>query len=124
VAGRTVRIAWELDPISVDRMARLAPDGSAVLRVVAVTGRDGLLARQELDIDAPELRGVRAATDLPRDAVLRVALGWRSRMGFSPLAVGAVYAYRDNGTPALTFAPPGAPLVRYERLLEQASKAE
>jgi hypothetical protein len=107
---------WELAEASVARGRALAPEGRTVLRLVSMKPAWDGAEHLEQEVDVEGLVGRRALV-LPEGATHpRVAIGWRSRAGFLPLAVAV-----DVGlTGEIEFLPPHAREADVARALERA----
>jgi hypothetical protein len=88
---------WEIGETTLDEARARAQGGALILRIVAVTPNwDGpLMEIRDIEVVLPV--GDWWVCDLPADAVLRAAIGWRDDRGFDPLAVALDVAPSEEG---------------------------
>jgi hypothetical protein len=78
---------WELRPGALDEARVRAEGGGPIVRIVAVTPSWDGPTVEVRDIEIAQPTGDWWVCELPPGAVLRAAVGWRSVVGFDPLAV-------------------------------------
>jgi hypothetical protein len=103
VDPKTVFVYWEVRRSTFDQARKRAESGRLVVRIVAVTASWDGPRVETRDIEVDELVGDWFVRDLPPEAVLRAAIGWRTALDFEPLSVAMDLAAPPdrNDRPAL-----------------------
>jgi hypothetical protein len=99
---------WELRTAALDEACARAQGGELILRIVAVTPSwDGpSIEVRDIEVEVPA--GDWLVSDLPVNAVVRAAVGWRSDREFDPMAVALDVASRDDAQPEAPEVAAGA----------------
>ena len=87
---------WELGDAALDEVRARAREGELILRIVAVTPSWDGPDVEIRDVEVAQPVGDWWVCDLPANAVLRAAVGWRGERGFDPLAVALDVASTDG----------------------------
>jgi hypothetical protein len=110
---------WELAAASVARARAVGPEGHVALRLVSMKPSWDGAECFEHEVEVEGLVG-RKALLLPEGSRYpRVAIGWRSRAGFLPLALGVEISVSGE----VDFQPPALSEAQVERALERAPSA-
>ncbi len=86
VDPRTLYVYWEARASTLEEVRASHPGGALSLRLVVVVPTWDGPESSTRDFDVTLPLGDYFARDLPPGAVVRVALGWKSRDGFAPIA--------------------------------------
>lgn len=110
VDPHTVYAYWEVRAATLAPLRNAQPDGALTLRVLIVSAGSGAPASDARDVRVDAAIGELFVRDLPANAEIRVAIGWRTNAGeFQPVAVGL-----DLSTPRE--APASHVAVRFGRM--------
>lgn len=96
VDPRTLFVYWEVRPRTLELLQRERGEGTIVLRVLTVVPTWDGPRSDERDIDVHADLGDYYVRDLPPEAVVRVAIGYRAGGAFVPLAHSPLFTERAS----------------------------